>query len=152
MVTEEPVLRGQVLVQVPSSVMMTWDTARESPLCGQVVKEAQLTEWQVGPPGAVGSHLGQQRALHCRLGEAAHVMPACPPAAAVQQPSKARAHAPQALTLHLLCERAAGQQSFWSPYMQLLPAPEEVRVVMALPLLPHLPHHTRLQLDAPVIL
>ncbi len=47
MITEEHVIRGQVLVQVPSSVMMTWDTARESPLCGAVVKEAELTEWQV---------------------------------------------------------------------------------------------------------
>ena len=47
MVTEEHVLRGQVLVQVPSAVMMTWETAKQSPHCGKVVTEAGLTEWQV---------------------------------------------------------------------------------------------------------
>ena len=46
-----------------------------------------------------------------------------------QQPCSALAcwPAPQSLTLHLLCERAAGEESFWAPYLQTLPAPEQMQ-------------------------
>jgi hypothetical protein len=75
MVAEEHVLQGQPLVQVPSRVMMTWDSARGSALCGQLVKDVELTEWQVrrpaGPlassPGPLPAARPQPPALPFRL-------------------------------------------------------------------------------------
>lgn len=77
MITEEHVIRGQVLVQVPSSVMMTWDTARESPLCGAVVKEAELTEWQVSRHRP--QHAAPTALAFARLWSCAHAWLACWP-------------------------------------------------------------------------
>lgn len=72
MVAQEPVSRGQVLVRVPTKLLMTFQTAELSERCGDLVRDAKLTEWQ-------------------------------------------------ALVLHLLVERAAGEASFWGPYVGLLP-------------------------------
>lgn len=38
---------------------------------------------------------------------------------------KSKAEEWQALVLHLLCERAAGEDSFWYPYIQMLPSQEQ---------------------------
>jgi len=51
MITLAPVAAGQVLLRVPTSLLMTQKTAMDSQLCGSVVRQG-LTEWQVGMAGS----------------------------------------------------------------------------------------------------
>lgn len=47
MVAQEPVSRGQVLVRVPTKLLMTSQTAEQSEACGALIRDARLSEWQV---------------------------------------------------------------------------------------------------------
>lgn len=47
MATDQAVAEGQLLVQVPSSLMVTAHTAAQSALCGELVQTSELPEWQV---------------------------------------------------------------------------------------------------------
>ncbi|KAI8467932.1 MAG: hypothetical protein J3K34DRAFT_460119 [Monoraphidium minutum] len=46
MVTAGPVGAGAPLLAVPRSLLMTADTARSSPACGDLIRKAELDDWQ----------------------------------------------------------------------------------------------------------
>lgn len=48
MVTSRAVEKGAPLLAVPHSLLMTADTARASPVCGDLVDSKDLDDWQVG--------------------------------------------------------------------------------------------------------
>lgn len=46
MVTERAIQKGSPMLAVPSSLLMTAETARKSPLCGPLVESKELDDWQ----------------------------------------------------------------------------------------------------------
>lgn len=71
MLAKSAVPQGALLFSIPEALLLTANSGVRSPLCGQLIKQHELGEWQ-------------------------------------------------ALVLHLLCERAAGPDSFWVPYLAVL--------------------------------
>jgi len=49
MLAAESVQEGALLLQVPEQLMLSANTALKSKLCGKLVRDAELSEWQVGP-------------------------------------------------------------------------------------------------------
>lgn len=48
MLASAPVQEGSLLLQVPERLMLTANSALASKHCGKLVREAELSEWQVG--------------------------------------------------------------------------------------------------------
>lgn len=48
MLAAESVQEGALLLQVPEQLMLSANTALKSKLCGKLVRDAELSEWQVG--------------------------------------------------------------------------------------------------------
>ena len=47
MIAGQPIAKGEKLVNVPRNLWMTSLTAKDSPICGQMVKEHNLDSWKV---------------------------------------------------------------------------------------------------------
>jgi hypothetical protein len=47
MITRTALEDGDLLLQVPKALFITADTARRSKLCGALIKQGNLDEWQV---------------------------------------------------------------------------------------------------------
>jgi hypothetical protein len=48
MITNQPIKKGQKLVNVPRKLWMTSRTARESPICGEMIRKHDMDSWKVG--------------------------------------------------------------------------------------------------------
>lgn len=127
MVSGQAVKKGQKLVHVPRKLWMTSETARASPICGDLLRRRELDPWKVRR---------SQRRVHVQL----HSLTVCTQRALaaarlrrgryracaqlrVVAPSRhlKGAVAPQSMWLHVLCERAQADKSFWAAYLQGLP-------------------------------
>ena len=49
MITQQPIVKGEKLVNVPRNLWMTSLTAKDSHICGQMVNEHSLDSWKVRP-------------------------------------------------------------------------------------------------------
>jgi hypothetical protein len=58
MIAGQPIVKGEKLVNVPRNLWMTSLTAKDSPICGQMVKDHGLDSWKV-------RHIREGHALFC---------------------------------------------------------------------------------------
>jgi hypothetical protein len=111
MLAGEPLEPGRLVLSVPEALFMTANSGVASTHCGQLIREAALSEWQVRQ-GVCGLRTDRCRHAGAVAGSWHSHITKVPPRL-------------QALVLHLLCERAAGQGSFWAPYLTTLGQQEQ---------------------------